>query len=100
MASTSRLSLFASECSCNVRWRKRHSVDLQRGQRFYSLSSARYRRCQQNDVTHLFTTTSTNSMNSSAIELERILGNVESVRGFDDSVMLAPGSDDRQSRDV
>ncbi|MCU6308649.1 deoxyribodipyrimidine photo-lyase, partial [Enterobacter quasiroggenkampii] len=48
--------------------------------------------CQQNDVTHLFYNYQYEfNEQQRDRELERILGDVE-CQGFDDSVMLAPGS--------
>ncbi|MGX8893698.1 deoxyribodipyrimidine photo-lyase [Enterobacter cloacae] len=56
--------------------------------------------CQQNDVTHLFYNYQYEfNEQLRDRELERILGNVE-CQGFDDSVMLAPGSVMTGSREM
>ena len=56
--------------------------------------------CQQNDVTHLFYNYQYEfNEQQRDRELERILGDVE-CQGFDDSVMLAPGSVMTGSREM
>ena len=92
MAPTSRLSLFASECPATFAGGKRHSVDLQRGQRFYRSAqrgtggvSAERRYASFYNYQYEFNEQQRDR------ELERILGDVE-CQGFDDSVMLAPAA--------